>query len=249
MVVLKAAPLLLYLRGKLFVVGFISFLKKILMNKVRLTLIFCVFIIIYGCSSSHIVTTWKPQHYSAANYNNILIVGVVKDEDGSFRTGIETHFVNDLQDLGYHAVSALGEFGPKGLTNLGEAETYLKLCNKGIDAVITVALIDKEKEIDSKSHGASGYPAKYYYDRIWNYKNMQAEFSDQSSGRGNCFWEIILFDLVTLEPQCTIQTRPSDITAIINNSSEFLKQVIQKMLKEKILKKQENKVTTQLKAF
>jgi hypothetical protein len=128
-------------------------------------------------------------------------VGVVKNEDVSFQKEIEQYFVNNLKGLGYHAVSALNEFGPKGLSNFGEEATYLKLCNKGIDAVITIALINKEKEISGKSYNASGYPVKYYYNRIWNYKNMQNEFSNEYSGQDNFYWEIILFDLVTLEPQ------------------------------------------------
>jgi hypothetical protein len=102
--------------------------------------------------------------------------------------------------------SALHEFGPKGLANLGEEETYIKLCSKGIDAVITIALIDKGKEIKSKSHKAAGYPGKYYYDRIWNYKIIQAEFTNGNLEEAEYFWETILFDLAALEPQCTIQT-------------------------------------------
>jgi hypothetical protein len=219
------------------------------MKKIRFQIIFCLCVILYGCTSTHVITIWKAQHFSPVNYKNILVVGIIKNENDSLRQEIEKHFVIELEGLGYHAVSALHEFGPKGLANLGEEETYIKLCNKGIDVVITIALIDKRKEIKSKSHKATGYPGKYYYDRIWNYKNIQAEFANGYSANVDCFWETILFDLAALEPQCTIQTRLFNASAAESKSNELLKQVIQKMLKEKILKKQQNRITRQLKPF
>src|SRR6266513_3166871 len=108
------------------------------MKKISSQIILCFCIILSGCTLTHVVTTWKPQHFSRVNYNNILVVGVIKNENDSLRREIEKHFVVNLEELGYHTVSALHEFGPKGLANLGEEETYIKLCNKGIDAVITI---------------------------------------------------------------------------------------------------------------
>jgi hypothetical protein len=212
------------------------------MKKIISQIIFYSCILLCGCTSHHIITTWKAQRFSPVKYNNILVVGVIKSKNDSLRTEIEKHFVNDLEDLGYHAVSALNEFGPKGLANQGEEETYIKLCKKGIDAIITIALIDKEKETSGKSHKTTGYPAKYYYNRIWNYKNIQAEFADGYPEKVDYFWETILFDLAALEPQSTIQTKSFNAPATENVSNDLLKQVIQKMRKEKILKRQETKI-------
>ena len=195
------------------------------------------------------MTIWKAQHSTRVNYNNILVAGIIKNENDSLRREIEKHFVIELEDLGYRATSALHEFGPKGLANLGEEETYIKLCNKGIDAVITIALIDKSKEVTSKSHKTIGYPGKYYYDRIWSYKNVQTEFPGEYPATGDYFWETILFDLAALEPQSTIQTRSFNAADAERRSDELLRHVIQKMRKEKTLKKHENKITPQPKPF
>jgi hypothetical protein len=217
------------------------------MKKVRFQIIFCFCVILYGCTSPHIITTWKAQHFSPVNYKDILVAGVIKNRSDSFRAGIEKHFVNDLEDLGYHAVSALDEFGPGGLANLGQGETYIKLCTKGVDAVITIALIDNGKEAYGKVLKATTYPAKYYYNRIWNYKNIQAEFAAGYPEKADYFWEAILFDLNTLEPQCTIQTKffagPAE-----NVARELGSKLINKMRKEKILKKQ-NRIIKQTKPF
>jgi hypothetical protein len=219
------------------------------MKKIRVQIIFCLSIVLYGCTSTHVVTTWKTQHYPRVNYNNILIMGIIENENDSLRREIEKHFVADLEGLGYHAVSALDEFGPKGFANLEGEAAYIKLCKKGIDAVITIALIDKRKETSGKSHKTTGYPAKYYYNRIWNYKNIQTEFTGEYPATGDYFWETILFDLAALEPQSTIQTRSFNAADAERRSDELLRHVIQKMRKEKILKRHENKNAKQLKAF
>jgi len=217
------------------------------MKSIKFHIIFCVGILLFGCSSSNMKTRWKADHLSQISYNNILVVGVIKNEDTSFRKKIEYQFVTDLEALGYHAGSALAQFGYKGLADLGEENTYLKLCNRGIDAVITVALIDKERDQNKRSYGLPDFPSKYYYDRIWNYKNMQAEVNDKYSDKTSYFWEIILFDLLTLQPQYVIQTKPFN-PAKENINTGFLNQGIRKMIKEKIIRKQ-NGVTKKLKPF
>jgi len=219
------------------------------MNNIRFQIIFCLCIILYGCTSTHVTTIWKAQHFFPMKYNNILVVGIIKNENDSLRRELEKNFVVDLEGLGYHAVSAVHEFGPKGLADLRGEETYIRLCNRGIDAVITIALIDKRKEMTSKSHKATGYPGKYYYDRIWGYKNIQSEFANGYPQSGDYFWETILFDLASLEPQSTIQTRSFNAADAERRSDELLGHVIQKMRKEKILRRHQNKITTQRKPF
>ncbi len=177
------------------------------MKRIKLQIIFLLLFILCGCASPYIRTTWKAQHAFKGKYNKILVVGIIKDEDIILRGQVEKHFMNDLKESGYNALSALEEYGPKGLSNLGQEETYIKLRSSGIDAVITIALIDKAKEKYHKPRKAYGYINNYYFDRIWNYQTIQAELIDgYYPGNNEFFWESILFDLNTLEPLCTLQT-------------------------------------------
>ena len=167
-----------------------------------------------------------------------MTVGVIKDDNDSIRIRVEESITADLKGIGYDAVSALEEFGPTGLANLDQQETYLKLCNDGIDAVIIVALIDKTKEKQFRTQRSYAYPETYYYNRIWNYKNIQADLVDKNfTVTGNYFWEAILFNLSTLETECTIQS--ASFSSMEDKiASQFEKQVVKKMIDEKILKKQ-----------
>lgn len=211
------------------------------MNRIKLPIIFLLWFMLYGCTSSYIRTTWKAQHDSPGKYNKILVVGIIKDEDLTLRRQVEKHLTDDLKESGYNAVSALEEFDPKGLANLGQQETYIKLRNNGIDAVITIALIDKTKEKYHKPRNAYGYASTYYYNRIWNYPAIQAELVNGYYPENNeFFWESILFDLNTLEPQYTVQTKSFKAGTAENIGHEYGKQIISKMIKEKIIKKQTN---------
>ena len=167
-----------------------------------------------------------------------MTVGVIKDDNDSIRISIEKNIAADLKGLGYNAVSALEEFGHGRLAKLDQQETYLKLCNEGIDAIIIVALIDKTKEKQFRTHRSYAYTNAYYYNRIWNYKNIQADLVDSSRNmKPDYFWEAILFNLSTLEVGCTIQS--SSFSSPENEiASQFDKQIVRKMVKEKVLKKQ-----------
>src|SRR6185503_7557372 len=138
------------------------------------------------------------EHITPPVHNKIMVVGIIKDGNDSFRAHAETILVKSLNELGYNTVSALQEFGPKGLSNLGEADTYIKLCNNGIDAVLTFALLDKMKQTKYRPAKVSAGTSHYYYNRIWNYPKMQADLSEPESPHGNYLWESILFDLNTL---------------------------------------------------
>jgi hypothetical protein len=207
------------------------------MKRLRLLLLVTITTLFFGCSSSHILITSNKYHFPR-NHSKIMAVGVIKVDNDSTRLHIERNLSLGLTGLGYNAVSAFEEFGPGGLAKLGKEETYLKLCNQGIDAVIIVTLIDKSKENQFRTRKHYTYPDNYYYDRIWNYKNIQADLSNNSSGKQSTyFWEAILFNLRTLEAECTIQSR-SFTSIAYSKADEFEKLLIKTMLKEKILQRQ-----------
>ena len=215
------------------------------MNKYSLLWAIIVTVFLGSCSSPSILIT-SNKHYFPLHQSRIMTVGVIKDDNDSIRISIEKNISAELEGLGYNAVSALEQFGHGGLANLDQHETYVKLCNEGIDAIIVVALIDKAKEKQFRTHRSYAYTNSYYYNRIWNYKNIQADLVDSNQNmKTDYFWEAILFNLSTLEVGCTIQS--SSFSSPENKiAGQFDKQIVRKMVKEKVLKKQN---IEKLKAF
>jgi hypothetical protein len=208
------------------------------MKKLKKLMIVFTTLIAAGCSSTHILIS-SSRYHSPVSHSKIMTVAVIRDDNDTLRRCIEKNITLELQNIGYRAVSALEEFGAGGLANLGQEKTYLKLCNQGIDAVIVVTIVDNNKENQLSSHKSHTYPDNYFFDRIWNYKNIQADLGGENRGEhGNYFWEAILFNLNTLEAECTVQSR--SFTSITNERIfPFEEQLIKILLQEKILKKQD----------
>lgn len=126
-------------------------------------------ILLAGCSSLKITSTWKSQNVVARHYNKILVLGLITEPDRSLRENMENQFVNDLQELGYQAVSSLKEYGPKEFNNMDEPAAIAKLKNSGVDAVVTIVLLNKEKERRYVAGYITYSPYGYYYNRFWGY--------------------------------------------------------------------------------
>ena len=211
----------------------------------KLLFLFCLSSLIYGCRPQKTVTLWKTPKTILPSQKKIVVVGIIKDSNDSMRIELEDGLVKNLQSLGYYATSSFREFGKKGLSDLSQEATFIKLCNNGVDAVLTIALLDKLKQEENNPGRFSQNTNYHYYNRIWNYRNMQADLTENKPDSGTFFLgEGILFDLRTLEPLHVVQTRP--IQPDNKNIPAYLYPILNKMKKEKILVKQNNKA---LKSF
>jgi len=190
-----------------------------------------------GCHPSGVTTTWKGDNPVPSNYHRIVVVAIFKSDNDSLKTSVEKAFVKKLSALGYNAVSSLAEFGPGGLSNMGEATTYKKLCEQDIDGVLTIALVDANKEPPGKVGVVHPYPNDYYYTHIWNYKNMSIDISKAEPDK-LCYWETVLFNLNTLQAECTIQSDPFKQAKLLKSTRDFETKSFTMMTHEKILVKQ-----------
>ncbi|MBL0153549.1 MAG: hypothetical protein IPP93_08700 [Chitinophagaceae bacterium] len=101
-----------------------------------------------GCTTTRITSSWKAQNTVPQKYNKILVLGLIRETDRSLQENMENHFAEDLREQGYQAVTSLQEYGPKYFENMDEETAVSKLKNSGIDAVVTIVLLDKEKKRD-----------------------------------------------------------------------------------------------------
>ena len=198
----------------------------------KLTIIFFLLTTFSCCTSNRIITVWKTDSRYKTEFNQVLVVAILPEEDSLLRKQIENNATINLKKLGYPSISALKHFGAKGLANMGEEATYIKLCNSGIDVVLTIAFVYKTKEKPYGSDGSMLYPGSYYYDRIWSYKN---KLSNEKNNSTECFYESVLFDLATLQAQSVFRTHQFDESEKIKTSNELTTHLVKKMLKEKVL--------------
>jgi hypothetical protein len=221
------------------------------MKATKISMLISIAFVLCSCTGSKIISSWNLAK-SSRQYNKIMVIGIIKDTSIALRKKMEAHLVDDLKAIGCSTVSALQEFGEGGLAGLEQEETYIKLCNKGIDAVITIALIDHKKGKFYVPATVKYYSNLYYYNRIWNYNTIQADLTamkGQYEESTQFSWESILFDLQTLSPVYTAHTKSFDPASTEIMAHEYGKMIVENMVKRKVIQRKQPQVSQPLKAF
>lgn len=197
-------------------------------------LLLFMYLLAAGCSSSKITWSWKAQQAGSYRYKTILVLGLIPEKDRRIRERMEQHFAGDLTDMGYNAVSALQEYGPKTFEDLSEKEVIQLLANKGIDAVITIVLLDKKKE-------RKYVPGRTYNSgELWNYIGSKRIIYEPGYYVTDTkyFWESNFYEMEnqTLLYSAQSHSFSPETTEIMGH--EYGRLIVNDMVKEKILAKQ-----------
>lgn len=197
-----------------------------------------LFLILAGCSSSRITSSWKAENTEVIKYNKIMVLGLIREADRSLQLNMENHLVGDLRELGYHAVSALNEFGPKAFDNLEEEAAISKLKNSGVDAVITIVMLDKQKEQKYVAGSIYYSPYGYYYNRFWRYRTTLYRRIYEPGyyiTETKYFWESNLYDMSTQTLLYSVQTQTFDPVNSESLGHEYGQLIVKDMVKKNVL--------------
>ena len=149
--------------------------------------------------------------------------------------------VGDLSNLGYKAISSVKQYGSKAFENMGEKEALTNLAEFGFDAVVTIVLLNKEKEINfipAKTQNTSYW---HSHSRFWNYystiydKVYMKEYYAEST---KYFWETNLYNLDDSTLVYSAQSQTFDPTSPQNFGHEYGLMIIKDMVKQGVVQKQ-----------
>ena len=157
-------------------------------------LIFC-----WACSSaSRITSSWTPRPTTPVLFKKVIVLGLIHDRDRTLREQMEQSLAAHLRGQGQDAVCACDLYGPKEFDRLTEAEALSKLSNSGVDGVLTIVLLDKERERYYAPGQIQYTPYGFYYDRFWGYsRTLYGRIYSPGYYTTNTryFWESNLYDL------------------------------------------------------
>lgn len=222
--------------------GGVTFVKFQTMNNRKILRWTILLLLLTGCTSSYITSSWKAPDKLPRKYNKILVLGLIGDPDRSIRESMEQNTVNNLKDLGYNAVCSCDEFSPKSFEGLNEQEALAKINNGGIDAVLTIVLLDKTKEKYYVPGHIEYSPYVVYHNRFWGYyTTMYGRV--YSPGYYNTdtkyFWESNLYDMSSnKELLYSAQSQTFDPASSSSLAREYGKMIVKDMLKKNVLEKQ-----------
>ncbi|MEJ8842814.1 hypothetical protein WG954_10510 [Lacibacter sp. H375] len=207
------------------------------MKKIKWLAVLLVFLLT-GCTSTKITSSWKAQNIEAKQYSKILVLGLIRDTDRSLQEKMEAHLVGDLKEKGYNAVGSLSEYGPKAFSNMTEAEAVSKLKASAVDAVITIVLLDKQKERSYVPGRLYYSPYGIYYNRFWGYYgtlNYRIYEQGYYVTDTEYFWESNVYDMSTQSLIYSVQTKSFDPANSESLGHEYGKLIINEMVKNNIL--------------
>jgi hypothetical protein len=193
-----------------------------------------------GCSTSRMTTSWKAKDVLVRDYKKILVIGLIRESDRTIQENMENHFVGDLKALGYDAVSSLREYGPKAFDNIDEAAAVQNMKNSGVDAVMTIVLLDKAKEQQYVPGRITFSPYGYYYNRFWGYRTTLYRRIYEPGyyvTDTKYFWESNFYEMGNQKLVYSAQTQSFDPLTSESMGHEYGKMIVADMLKNEILKK------------
>jgi hypothetical protein len=218
------------------------------MKKIYIGIIMIAFFAI-GCSTSMITSTWKTPLAEVKAYKKILVLGLIGEPDRNMREKMEEHIAGDLRDLGYDAVCACEVYSPKAFEGVSEKESVQWLSKEGFDAVLTVVLLDKEKERYYTPGRVYYSPYSVQHRQFWGYySTMRGRVYEPGyySSTTKYFWETNLYDLSDLTLVYSAQSQSFDPQSYDKLAHEYGLLIVKNMKKQNVLQKQNG---TTLKSF
>jgi hypothetical protein len=213
------------------------------MKKFVKAVVFTIGILLVACGpSSRITSSWKAPDIQQKYFNKILVLGLINEPDRTLREEMEKHLVNDLNNLGYNAVCSCNEFDPKAFEHMSESEAVAKITGTGVDAVLTIVLLDKTKERYYLPGRIYYSPYVIYHRRFWGYYSSlysRVYAPGYYTTDTKYFWESNLYDLSKdKELLYSVQTRSFDPASTGSLAEEYGKIIVNDLVKNNVLSKE-----------
>nr|WP_321414621.1 hypothetical protein [uncultured Allomuricauda sp.] len=149
----------------------------------KLKLIGIVLVLLTGCSSTKLVSTWKNPDNVIFDAYQVLVVGMVQDD--AMRMDFESKFADALKTQGVDAVRSIDLFDVE-FTSAERSEQELKeveqqLLDKGFDAILITKIVGSENR-------------RTFQERVNNIDNMIVRFSNDYLEHQNIYYNPEYYD-------------------------------------------------------
>jgi hypothetical protein len=191
------------------------------------------------CTSPfRITSTWSPRPTTPVLFKKLIMLGLIHDRDRTLREHMEQSLASYLRSHGQEAVCACDLYGPKEFDQLSEKEALSKLSNSGIDGVLTIVLLDKERERYYVPGQMQFTPYGFYYDRFWGYSRTlfgRIYSPGYYTTNTRYFWESNLYDLSDSKLLYSAQSQSFDPSSSDELGKEYGKLIVDDLIGKGII--------------
>ncbi|HXL57054.1 MAG TPA: hypothetical protein VN958_12395 [Chitinophagaceae bacterium] len=209
------------------------------MKKSILFVIPLLMIIFAGCSSSKITSSWNEHQQTPAHLNKILVVGLFDDNNRVLRGQMEDQLVQELKEQGINAVSSLNLYGPKSFQKITDEQALREAKSKDFDGVITIGLVDKNKERTFVPNPGYYHPYGGWFYRPWGYVYRPYYVPGFRGGHYetnvNYVFETNMYDVRGKQLIYSVQTQSNDPSNIYVLADDYSRSVVKDIKKKNVL--------------
>jgi hypothetical protein len=187
-----------------------------------------IILTILSCNSTSITYSWRESITEPWPYRKILVVGIINNGDLNLREKMEMHLADDLSAKGYNAFSSLKIYGPKSFRQENEKTILQQIQQEGYDALLTIVLLNKEREKYYRPSRMYYTPYSIYYGNFWGYystideRTYEPGYYTEST---SYFWESNLYDVKTKKLVYAVQTKSFDPSSTEKLAHEYGKSI------------------------
>jgi hypothetical protein len=206
----------------------------------RLTFLYVPILFLLSCASGTKVTnSWNATNVEHKPLSKVIIIALTANKDRALREQLEQRLAESLSAEGYSTTSAYFEYGPKAFEGMKEQQVLRKLKTSGIDGVITVTILDKEKEKNRVPGKVSIQPARVRSNRFWGdyttrYNRIYQPGYYTTSTK--YFIETNLYDVTTNQLLYSAQSETFDPSSAQSLAAEYSKAIVKDMKEKQLLK-------------
>jgi hypothetical protein len=128
-------------------------------------LLIVLFLVFTGCVNSKISYTWQSPKIPLKQYNKILVVAILKENDSTLSRTMESKLVEEFRRNGYHAESYRMLFGSGKI--LEEQKIITQWKDSAVDGVFTITLLNKKSDRRFYSKSLMPPPNDLFERRFW----------------------------------------------------------------------------------
>ncbi|NDE78313.1 MAG: hypothetical protein EB047_03785 [Chitinophagaceae bacterium] len=197
-----------------------------------------LFVVLACGSSSRITSSWRSSDKATATFKKVIVLGLIKESDRTIREEMEQYLAQELRLRGQTAVCACDLYSPKEFDQLTEKQALEKLKDSGVDAVLTIVLLDKTREryyIPGQSYYT---PYGIYYNRFWGYsRTIYGRIYSQGyyTTDTKYFWESNLYDLESGELLYSAQSQSFDPPSSAAMGKEYGRLIVDDLVSKRVI--------------
>jgi hypothetical protein len=197
-----------------------------------------------SCQPTKIIQSWAAKDAVPKQYKKVLVLGVLTDNDYELQTKIETHLADDLREMGYLAIAANKIFPPGTFVKGDTAKAGAAIQGKGFDAILTVVLLDKNKEkyfVPGKITDYSNYNNYSRFNRYFDAVSERVLSPGYYGEETKYIWENNFYDLNSRQMIYSARSRSFDFTSKTTLAHTYGMLMAESLVQKKILVKPDKK--------